>query len=36
MRAISETYTRAHNSLELADILLNVSFTSSEMNCDYY
>ena len=36
MRAISETYNRAHNTLELVDILPNVSFTASETGCDYY
>ena len=29
MSAIFETYNRAHNILELADILPNVSFTTS-------
>ena len=33
---ISETYNRAHNILELVDILTNVSFTTSETECDYY
>ena len=36
MSVISETYNRTHNSLELADILPNASFTTSEMECDYY
>ena len=35
MSAISETYNCAHNILELADILPNVSFTTSEMERDY-
>ena len=30
MSAISETYSRAHNFLEFASILPNVSFTTSE------
>ena len=30
MSAISETYNRAHNILELADILPNISLTTSE------
>ena len=36
MSVISETYNRAHNILELVDILPNASFTTSEMKCDYY
>ena len=32
MSAISETYNRADNILELVDILPNVSFTTSETN----
>ena len=36
MSAISETYNRGHNILELADILPNVSFTASETESDYY
>ena len=36
MSVISETYNRAHNILELVDILLNVSFTASEMKRDFY
>ena len=36
MSAISETYNRAHNILELMDILPNVSFTTSEMDPNYY
>ena len=36
MSAISETYNRAHNILELMDILPNFSFTTSEMDPDYY
>ena len=36
MSVISETYNRAHNILELVDILPNVSFTSSETERDYY
>ena len=30
MSAISEIYNRAHNILELADILRNISLTTSE------
>ena len=36
MTAISETCNRAHNILQLADILPNVSFTSNEMELDHY
>ena len=36
MSAISETCNRAHNILELVDISQNVSFTTSEMEHDYY
>ena len=36
MSAISETYNRAHNILELVDILPNVSFTTNETERDYY
>ena len=36
MSAISETCNRAHNILELVDILPNVSFTISETELDYY
>ena len=36
MGAIFETYNRAHNILELVDILPSVSFTKSEMERDYY
>ena len=36
MSAISETYKRGQNVLELLDILPNVSFTTSETECDYY
>ena len=36
MNAISETYKRAQNILELVDILPNVSFTTSETERDYY
>ena len=32
MSAISETYSHAHNILELVDILPNVSFTIGEQN----
>ena len=35
MSAISETYNRGHNILEIADILPNVSFTG-ETERDYY
>ena len=34
MNAISETYIRAHNILELVYILANVSFTLSETKRD--
>ena len=36
MSAISETYNRADNILELVDILPNVSFTTSETERGYY
>ena len=36
MSAIFETYNRAHNILELLDILPNASFTTSENEPDYY
>ena len=36
MSVISETYNGAYNILELVDILLNVSFTTSEPEHDYY
>ena len=36
MNAISETNNRAHNCVELVDILPNVSFTTSETERDYY
>ena len=36
MSAISEPYNRAHNILELTNILTNVSFTISETESDYY
>ena len=36
MSAISETYNRTHNILELEDVLPNVSFTASETERDYY
>ena len=36
MRAISETYNRDHNILELVDISWNISFTASETDVDYY
>ena len=36
MSAISETYNRARNILELLDVLPNVSFTASQAECDYY
>ena len=36
MNALSETYNRAGNILELVDILPNVSFTTSETERDYY
>ena len=34
MSAISETCNRAHNTLELVDILPNASFTTSETEHD--
>ena len=36
MSAISETYNRGHNILELADILPNVSLTTSDTESYYY
>ena len=36
MSAISETYNRVHNILELVNVFPNVSFTTSEMERDYY
>ena len=36
MSAISETYNRGRNILELADILPNVSFVTCETETDYY
>ena len=36
MSAISGTYNRAHNILELVDILPNVYLTTTEMELDYY
>ena len=36
MSSISETYNHAHNTLELVDILPNVSFTTTETKPDYY
>ena len=36
MSAISETYNRTHNILELVDVLPNVSLTTSETELDYY
>ena len=36
MGAISKTYSRAHNILELLDILPNVSFTTSQTERGYY
>ena len=36
MSVISETHNCVHNILELVDILLNVSSTTSEMERDYY
>ena len=35
MSAISKNWNRAHNILELIDILPNVSFTISETKRDY-
>ena len=36
MSAISETYDRANNILELLDIFLNISFTTNETERNYY
>ena len=36
MSVISETYNRAHNILELVDILSNVSLRTKETELDYY
>ena len=36
MIAISEGYNRAHNILELVDILPNVSFATSETEQGYF
>ena len=36
MSAISEIYNRTRNILELANILPNDSFTTSETERDYY
>ena len=36
MSAISATYNRDYNILELFDILQNVCFTTSETERDYY
>ena len=36
MSAISETYNRVHNILELVDILPTVYFTTSETEHDHY
>ena len=36
MSAISGTYNRAHNILELVDILPNVYLTTTETELDYY
>ena len=36
MSAISETFNRTHNILELEDVLPDVSFTASETERDYY
>ena len=36
MSAISETYNRANNILELVHVLPNVSFSTSETERDYY
>ena len=36
MGAISETYNRVHNILELVDIYLNVSFKTNETERDFY
>ena len=36
MSAISETYNRAHNILELVDVLPNIYFATSETKRYYY
>ena len=36
MSAISETYNRAHNTLELVDTFPKVSFKTSETERGYY
>ena len=36
MSAISKTYNRAHNILELVDMLSTVSFKTSKTELDYY
>ena len=36
MSAISETYNRTHDILELEDVLPKDSFTEGEMLRDYY
>ena len=36
MSGISKPFHRGHNILELADILPNIPFTTSETELDYY
>ena len=36
MSALSETFNRTHNILELEDVLSNVSFTTSDTERGYY
>ena len=36
MSAISETYSHAHNILELVDVLPDFSFTTNETKRDFY
>ena len=36
MNAISKTYNCGYNIMEFADILPNVSFSTSETELDYY
>ena len=36
MSAISEIDNRTYNTLELENVLLNVSFATGETECDYY
>ena len=36
MSAVSETYNCSHKILGLGDILRSISFTTSEIESDYY